>query len=248
MFKVELKKSRSKPKTLMSHFDAFTIKNKFEVEVIEAKKTVQLSDSDLSLVEKIWQNEQKKRRLFDGELLNAHSYDQNRLEGAFIPYKLFIAQLAEPSLKSTLKIVPVSVSGLTLLGKNVIIGKRSSNVTQFPGFYELAPSGGVGRDFIQENRIDIRKQFQQELEEEIGIPAKKVKGFKLFALVHDHQLDLIDICAEIKVKPSALQTISREYSQIMTIPCEELPAFLEQNKEQFVPLSLLLLKLRKFIA
>lgn len=247
MLKVELKKSRSQTQTPMSHFDAFTIKNKFEVAVIEVEKALPLSDSDLNLVEKVWQDEQKKRRLFEGELLNAHSYDQNRIEGAFVPYKLFLAQLSIPALKSTLKIVPVSISGLTLLGNNVIVGKRSSNVTQFPGFYELAPSGGIGKDFIQDSRIDIRKQFQQELEEEVGIPAKKVKGFKLFALVHDHQLDLIDICAEIKIKPSALQSISREYSQIMTIPREELSTFMEQHREQFVPLSLLLLKLRKFI-
>jgi len=232
----------------MSDYQTIEIKNQFKVELSSRQRKIRLSDEKVALIEKIWQQELKlKAALYNGQMLSALSYDSKNLIGTFLPYKLFLAQLRKPALKSVLKIAPVSISGLTLLGENVVIGKRAHFVTQFPNCYELAPSGGIEKEFVVDHEVDLAGQIKKELFEEIGVDAKKVKTIRFFALVHDKKTDVIDLCALIKIQPFVIQSRLEEYSQIMTIPKKELPQFVKQYKEDFVPLSILILQLKRFI-
>lgn len=229
----------------MKDYQTLKIKSHFVVEVLDDHERIILSDEAHALVEKTWQEELKKRELYNGELLSAVSYDKEKLTGVFFPYKLFIAKIRNPSFK--IKMVPVSVSGLILHGDNVLIGQRSNRVTEFPGCYELPPSGSIGRQVLREGRIDLKEQLAIELFEEVGITPKKIKKIQFFMLAHDKEQDHIDLCAEIKISPFALQSVSGEYSQIMTIPKNELPDFVNRYSDQFVPLSIMILKLKKLI-
>lgn len=229
----------------MADYQTLKIKNQFEVLVVDAPEPMELSDGQKQQIELIWQEELKKRELFNGEILSCLSFDKERLTGEFLPYKLFIAKLRNPEMQ--IKIIPVSVSGLILHGDNIMIGRRSSLVSEFPGYYELPPSGGIGKEMLKEGRVELRSQIAKELFEEIGITPRKIRKIQFFMLAYDQKQDHIDLCAEIKITPFAMQSISGEYTQIMTIPKNEISQFVEKYLEQFVPLSILILKLKKLI-
>lgn len=232
----------------MSDYQTLEIRKDFKVELAGKPRKPRLSDDKASLIERIWQSELKANPfLFNGQLFSAQAYDKNKLTGAFVPFKYFIAQVRKSTLKSALKIRPVGISGLTLLGDNVMIGKRAPFVTQYPNCYELAPSGSVDDECVVDHEIDLQALVKKELLEEVGIEAKRVKSIRFFILAHDKKTDLIDLCALIKVQSFVLQSRSGEYSQLMTIPKSELSYFVAQNKMHFVPLSLLLLQIKKLI-
>lgn len=228
-------------------YQTLKINSHYNVEIVDSQEELQLSDAVKTQIEKIWQIEAAKRNLFNGSVLSSLSFDSQQLRGMFVPYKYFIAQLKDPALKPILKIKPVSVSGLTLIGDNVVFAKRSPFVTQFQNYYELAPSGGIDLECVQGNQIDLRGQIKKELEEELGVSPRRVKAIKFFALIYDKEVESIDLCAEIRINPFAMHSQAREYSQIITVPASELTSFVKMENEQFVPISLLILQLRKCI-
>lgn len=250
MAQVEMKSKEEDGLQDFGGYGAIAINSKFSVELQPSTSYSFLSDTKKSLIQTLWEQEQKKRdgKLHEGAILSAISYDSRSLVGQFVPYKYFLAQTCDPSLKPDLKIVPVSICGMTLIGDEIIIAKRAPWVTQYPNCYELAPSGGVrppGRDL---DAVDLKIQLLDELEEEIGMDHSHVKSVKFFSLVHDEKADSIELCAEIRLKPSRLILSSTsEYSQVIAIPCEELDSFVKDHKQDFVPLSLLLLKQKKLI-
>ncbi len=251
MAQVEMKSVASEEMQSFEGYGTHAITSKFLVELQPSTSYSFLPDSKKNLIQTIWDQEQKKRdgKLHEGAILSAVSYDSTSLVGQFVPYKFFLAQMCDPSLKPDLKIVPVSICGMTLIHEDVIIAKRAPWVSQFPNCYELAPSGGVrppGRDF---NAVDLKAQLLDELEEEIGMGPAHVKSVKFFSLVHDEKADAIELCAEIRLKPSRLILSSTsEYSQVIAVPCQELESFVRDHREDFVPLSLILLKLKKLIS
>ncbi|KAF3362078.1 hypothetical protein PHSC3_001389 [Chlamydiales bacterium STE3] len=228
-------------------YQTLKIKSHYQVEILDTLETVSLPEELEERIERIWRAELIGRDLFNGYLLSAVAYDKERLTGVFVPYKLFIAQLRDPSLKPILKIIPVSISGLTILGNNVLFAKRSSYVTQFRYHYELAPSGSIDNFFLEGSQINLREQLKKELREEIGVDSKRVKSVKFFALIYDKELESIDLCAEIRINPYAMQSHSWEYSQVITVPKDELAHFVKIDGEHFVPLSLSILRQRKLL-
>lgn len=232
-------------------YSIFAINSKFFVDLEPSTSYSFLSEAKKSLIQTIWGQEQKKRdgKLHEGAILSAVSYDNMSLVGQFVPYKYYLAQRCDPSLKPDLKIVPVSICGMTLIGDEIIIAKRAPWVSQYPNCYELAPSGGVrppGRDL---DAVDLKVQLLDEMQEELGLDNAHVKSVKFFSLVYDKEEDAVELCAEIRLKPSRLILSSTsEYSQVITIPCQELESFVKDHKEDFVPLSLLLLRLKKLIS
>ena len=228
-------------------YQTLQIKNQFSIERVNSQEEIKLSDAVKTHIDQLWQIESSKRHLFNGAFLSALSFDTRQLKDTFVPYKYFIAQLKDPSLKPLLKITPVSISGLTLIGENVVFAKRSPYVTQFQNYYELAPSGGIDNEFVEGNQVNMRDQLKRELEEELGVSSRQVKNIKFFALIYDQELESIDLCAEIHINSFTMHTRTLEYSQIMTVPCGELANFVSMEDERFVPLSLLILHLRKYL-
>ncbi|MGK5595065.1 MAG: hypothetical protein ACSNEK_06885 [Parachlamydiaceae bacterium] len=228
-------------------YQTLKIKSQYRVEVVDPLEELQLSDDVEEHIERIWRNELVNRNLFNGSLLSALAYNKDQLTGIFVPYKYFIAQLRDPSLKPILNITPVSISGMTLFEDHVIFAKRSSYVTQLPHCYELAPSGSIDNEFLEGNQINLVEQIKKELFEEVGIEPKRVKTIKFFALIYDEAVQSIDLCAEIKVLPYSLNSHSWEYSQVITIPKNELVEFTTLSEVKFVPLSLLMLEQRKLL-
>lgn len=250
MASTEVKKQRKSVwKKVSKGIEAIAISSRFSIEILPSPSFDALSEAKKRLIDTIWDQEQKRKggRLFNGMILSAQEYTEKKLTGFFVPYKYFLAQACDPSLKPSLKILPVSLSGLTFAGNALVVAKRASWVTQYPEQYELAPSGGVTEPPFEKDSIDIKAQLLDELNEEVGIDRALVKKIKFFALVRDFQGDAVELVAEIEAKPFSLQSSTGEYAQIMTVPLTELQPFVETHKDQFVPLSLALLKLRELI-
>lgn len=237
-------------KSHFPYFKTYPISSKFTIHLQPSTSYSELSDEKKNLIQTIWDKEQERceGKLHEGAILSAISFDQKALIGQFVPYKFFLAQFCEPSLKPDLKIMPVSLSGITYVEDQLILAKRSSWVSQSPSCYELAPSGGIRPPGKNLTEVDMKVQLLDELKEETGIENSLIKNVKYFVLVHDLKEDGIEICAEIRLKSTGLiLSSSSEYTQVMTIPCSELKPFTKEKVGEFVPLSLLLLKLKNLI-
>lgn len=246
-----IRTTKLKEKTPMQAKDYETLKinSKFAIHLLPSSSYDELSQTKKSLIQTIWEQEQRRRggKLHEGAILSALAYDNKSLTGQFVPYKYFLAQLVDPSLKPDLKIVPVSLSGLTILGDNFILAKRAWWVAEFPDCYELAPSGGIRPPNAEQGYVDMKAQILSELEDEVGIEASFVKSVRFFSLVRDIRSDSVELLAKIIVKPCAILSSSSEYAQVISIPISETENFVEAHASEFVPLSLELLGLRKII-
>jgi hypothetical protein len=239
-----------KEKIPMDHSRAYQIlkiNSKFAIHLTPSSSYDELSSSKKKLIQTIWEQEQKRRggKLHEGAILSAIAYDNKSLTGQFVPYKYFLAQLFDPSLKRDLKIIPVSLSGITLVGDNLIVAKRAWWVAEYPDCYELAPSGGIRPPNAEQGFVDMKGQLLSELEDEVGIETSFVKTVRFFSLVRDNKSDGVELLAKIVVKPCAILSSSSEYTQILTVPLCEVESFAEAHAKEFVPLSLEMLRLRK---
>lgn len=232
--------------TQAKDYQTISITSRFGIDLLPSPSFEELSSAKKRLINTIWEKEQKRRGglLYEGTILSAAAYDKNKLSGYFVPYKYFLAQMCDPSLKQDLKILPVSVSGITLTVNNILVAMRASWLTQEPDRFELAPSGGI-RPPSKGQPIDLKEQILYELVEEIHIEESSVKKIKFFALVRDMKNDGIELCAEILLKSPVILSSTSEYTQVLSLPKEEVSNFAKTHSVDFVPLSLHLLKLRK---
>lgn len=207
----------------------------------------QLMPEEEDLVEEIWKKEMERQEghLFNGQLFTALEVTPSLLIGQFIPYKLYIAQLREPKLRQKLSFYPVCITGYTTDGQSILIGKRASYVTQYPGFWELVPSGGIDMHSVQDNKIDLFLQFQIELREEAGIDLGEIERITPKVLEFDSLNRVYEICAEILIHPRPSKSavyISKEHQELKWISRKNLLEFLAKCSKEFVPFSAKLLK------
>lgn len=223
-------------------YHTLKINSKFAIKLTPSSSYDDLAPSKKRLIQTIWEQEQKRRggKLHEGAILSALAFDQKSLTGQFVPYKYFLAQLFDPSLKQDLKIVPVSLSGLTCIGDNLIVAKRAWWVAEYPDCFELAPSGGIRPPNADQGYVDMKSQILSELEDEVGIQSDFVKNVRFFSLVRDYKSDGIELIARIVVKSCAILSSSSEYAQVLTIPFSEMANFAASHAKEFVPLSLML--------
>lgn len=230
-------------------YQTLDISSRFKVEVSHPRLFSRLSDAKRKLIDAIWEKEQKRRGglLHEGVIFSVDSMDKKGLKGSFVPYKYYLAQLCDPSLKADLKITPASVTGITYSQDHVILAKRAFWVAEAPGSYELAPSGGIQKPEDGSEKINIREQLLKELFEEIGVRKSSVQTLKFFALVHDLENDAVELVAKVFLKPSVLYSTTPEYTQIFSVPITELQEFASKRKGEILPLSLFLLRFLKLV-
>lgn len=213
---------------------------KFDLE----KSSLHLSPWQTSEVNRIWEEQQKLRLLFDGLLFSVQSVEENCLHGHWVDYRYMIAQRYSPALQPVLKIVPLGISAFTTCGNLVLVGKRADHVANYPGCYECAPSGGVDPSTVSGTEVDLLKLISKELEEEVGIHHHDVESVKLILLCYDTVLNTYELISRIVLKGEAMQKIapSEEYPEIFWLPREEINAFLNLHQDTIIPLSRQLLK------
>lgn len=202
------------------------------------------------IIDQIWSEEQlspagREGGLFNGRIFRLNQFTADTMVGYFAHYKELVAQIRQPELFSSLSLTPLGVCGYLTCQGRLLLGKRGNQVTHYPGWWELAPSGGVDADFVKpDNTIDIIAQFGQEFEEEIGLPVDTLTDLRQQALILDLHTGVYDLCITGQCNSNVEQLIansrqngSNEYSELALVELGNLNQWLAAHKGAVLPPS-----------
>lgn len=175
--------------------------------------------------------------LFDGQALFVDSIGNLEISLFQLPYRFLYAQRRSPQLREQLNLRPIAVSGVCLSDGKMLLGVRSRSATQYPGFLELVPSGGLG-DLGE--HLDYKHRLIEELEEETSIARTSVTEISTIGICFDQEENTYDLCCRILLQDglSLEQTSSpkEEYSDLIWRDTGNLLA--EKDGPEIVPTSL----------
>lgn len=174
-----------------------------------------------------------------------------RLVGRFVPYAAWAAQRRDPT-PGPLLLQPLAVSGLLRTPEGVLFGKRSLEVTQHPGDWELVPSGGLSPSArLEGGRVSPQAQLRTESAEELGLELPERWTVTPFALVEDLMSGVFDVACEValdlplaEIEARFAERPTREYSELRHVPLADLEPFLATEADRVAPISRELLSLR----
>jgi 8-oxo-dGTP pyrophosphatase MutT (NUDIX family) len=200
-------------------------------------------------VDELWEQERRVRPgLVDGSVISVSAVDGDRVVTRPCSYRLFVARERDTALRERLAVRALGVSGALLIGsddgaRSVLLGRRSTDVTEYGGAWELVPSGGIeparaGRD----GAVDVESALLAELEEEAGIQRDTVVDVVPLGLVHDIAQDVYDVCLALRVREAPPERLS-EYEESVLVPAHDARAWLDAQKRAVVPASRALLAL-----
>jgi 8-oxo-dGTP pyrophosphatase MutT (NUDIX family) len=201
-------------------------------------------------IEEIWQAERVKRpSLFNGKVFTVEKVADGRIWGGFTEYRLFMAQWQRPELFDELQIHALAVTGVLRTQGGVIWGRRSADSTQYPGIWELIPSGGVDdQSRNQEGQFDLIEQLVRELKEETGAEKEALEGIHPLCFFHDAPTHLFHFIAELRTSLSLAEISGlrsslehKEHSEITQVAPEELEKFASQQPPAFSRLTRIML-------
>jgi beta-phosphoglucomutase-like phosphatase (HAD superfamily) len=202
-------------------------------------------DTQIEAIENIWNEHLKTKKLFNGKIVcyKSHTKSNNALSvDCFITeYKFFFAQLQNSELD--LGIMPIGVSGIIIdKNENVMLGVRR-NVTEYEGFYELAPSGGICSSKRKDEVILYEDQLIEELLEETEIKRKTIEKIVSFCFILDKNNGVYDICSKLHInKPLEKLLISKKNGEYKNFEIVSLKAAKSQSKKNdWVPTSRVIL-------
>jgi len=211
------------------------------IEVIPDSSTLSAVERDR--VEAIWQAEARRRgpTLFNGQLLEFVRLEGDRLIARFVDYKLYLASRAG-MLMTRRAVMPLGVSGVVRCGDCVGFGRRSAHVTQYPGWLELFPSGGIDRNALRpDGTIDLHDQVIRELIEETGLDRPDIGGVATRALIFDEEGQVYDLCVSITLKVGDSSQLGRmrseEYDELFFVRRGSLPDLIHRCDGRIVPTS-----------
>ncbi len=209
-------------------------------------------------IDNLWERERAKGRavLFDGQLLTLMEQRGSHWVCAFVPYRYWVAQRRSESLAATLRLRAVAVTALLCCEDGVVLGRRSPDMHQAPGCWELAPSGGVDpRARVGARRISAQSQLFLELEEELGVRGRDVRVSRPFALLDTTARDTCELVFEVEVPlpysrlRAAWAAAGRgEYSELRCCPPGSLDATSAELGAELLPGTKRVLAARGWLA
>jgi hypothetical protein len=191
------------------------------IEVTAALDETVLDDDTAARVAACWTAARAERpSLTDGEIVTLRGIERAdvgggggglRVRAGLSRYRLFVAQRRGVALG----LRPLGVTAITLLhvpGSDgaplLVLGRRSARVTQYPGCWELVPSGGVARERVAPGgAVDVAGQLREELEEELGVAPARVLAMTPLGIVEDLADRVVDVAFRLDVEgePAALE-------------------------------------------
>lgn len=169
--------------------------------------------------------------LHDGAIVVADALERDGQGGLVVRaglcrYRHFVAQRGG---------LPLGLRGLGVTALTVVhhrgaallcLGKRSQAVTQYPGCWELLPSGSVPRARIGAGGVvDLQGQLLEELTEELGVPPAGARLSPL-AVVEDLAEHVVDAAyrLDLEADPAELARhvqAADEHHQLAFLPLDE---------------------------
>ena len=183
-----------------------TIEDNFIVRCLNYEPIV--SPSLLKRIDEIWRSEKDSNsHLFDGRTLCVFSISDTVLECFPVPYRFFFAQQNDVAIRELLQLRIAAVSGVLIHDDHIAVGKRSNSVTEHRGLFELVPSGSLPASVDGGGNVNYMEHLLIELEEEIGLSARKVDKITPFALVQDDKAGVVDICCKMRLRATNIQNV-----------------------------------------
>lgn len=144
-------------------------------------------------VDALWDLAKADRpHLFDGPVATVLEIDGPRLVLACARYRHVVAARQEPGIARALNLRPLAVSGLLVCRDGVVFARRGGAVTQGPGRWELAPSGGL-EPTATGAAPDVARQILIELQEELGIAPDQAQVQAPLGLIDNDDGGVVDI-------------------------------------------------------
>ena len=149
-------------------------------------------------------------QLFDGRLLSVRDLRVEggtaKIEAEVVGYRDFVVQrrgLADLGVR------PLGVTGITRAGDGVLLGRRTADVTQYPGRWEPVPAGSVSPS---DAAHVLEDQLLTELREEAGIGRADVESIAVVGVVDDEADDVVDVCFALTVPESVARRAVAEHA------------------------------------
>jgi len=221
----------------------FTVAKADNISLTAIAYEPEINSMQRDAIEKLWNDELKKRKLFNGNIVSYRSHKKNRgilnIECFITQYKYFFAQLRNPQLN--LNITPIGVSGIIIDEENNTLLAVRQNVTEYNGYYELIPAGSIDSSKREGGNILFQNQLYIEFEEETRITKDNIKEIKPFCLIFDKNHGVYDICSKIHINgliKNKLHTEqNEEYRNIEVLNLEEIK---NSIPNKFVPTSVVI--------
>jgi ADP-ribose pyrophosphatase YjhB (NUDIX family) len=205
-------------------------------------------------IEEVWQAELRVQpSLFNGHVFSVQQASDRVVSGRFVEYRHFLAQWRRPELFEQLNIEVLAVTGVLVARGGIVWGRRSAQSTQYPGTWELVPSGGVDDGARGEGgQLDLRHQILRELKEEVGIEEQALRQVRPFCFVHDQQRHLYEWGIELQAslsmdEISALRSTRArpEHSDFALVEPSRMETFIAAQPRPLSDLTRLILSARK---
>jgi hypothetical protein len=175
-------------------------------------------------------------QLTNGELFVLAAIGPERLTIRPSEYRYAVARRMQPALVARgLEVRPIAVTGVVCCADGVLLGHRSSWVANDSGLWEPFPSGGL-------DRPDPVGQIHTEFEEELGLGAETIARIDCRGVIEDLETGICDIVFRIEVSAQKSEIVTAhgsiempEHDVICVMPPNQLNAFVEQHREEVLP-------------
>jgi 8-oxo-dGTP pyrophosphatase MutT (NUDIX family) len=211
------------------------------VEVLISSPPIEAPPDLEPVIQRLWEEERSVRpSIVNGSIVCFRAIDADRIDACLAEYRLFVARERDQDVRGRLELRAIGVSGIVVLPSGeVMVARRSADVTEYPGAWELAPSGSVPASMVAEDgRVDTLAALLMELEEETGIDRRGVASTKALGLVWDSSQDGFDVCYELRLADGMLPSAfsGTEYRDLQALTAPE-AARLFKTTDQAVPTS-----------
>ena len=157
---------------------------------------INLSRDERSRERAVWSTLSEDGDVFDGPLLAVQSIaseDQSneelRIDCSTTSYRRYIAHRNGIGPR----VAPLGVTAISSIGPQLLVGRRSERVTQYPSCWEFAGSGTLP----PARRDDPLGHLACELEEETGLDRSQISSAEQIGLIEDLAQDCLDICLRV---------------------------------------------------
>jgi len=157
------------------------------------------------VIQRLWEAEQSARpSIVNGTIVCVRAIDGGRIDACLAEYRLFVARERDKDVRRRLALRAIGVSGIVVLSTGeLLVARRGEDVTEYPGAWELAPSGSVPASAVADDgRVDTLGSLLVELQEETGIERQSVATARPLGLVWDSSQDGFDVCYELRLAKS----------------------------------------------
>ncbi|MBV9813950.1 MAG: hypothetical protein JO326_14475 [Acetobacteraceae bacterium] len=202
-------------------------------------------------VERLWQAAQRRAEgaLFNGRVFSADAIAPDLLRGHWTEFRRLVAQMDRPDLFADLRLRSVAINGVTQGPDGIVWGRRPARAIYQPGLWQSAPAGSIDPGAAgPDGTIDIARQVQTELAEELGIAAGEAEIGPPLALVEHAGSHVCDLGVPVRVALGEAEIRRRhraapdkEYPALRIVPPAAIAAFVRAERAAMAPQALVFL-------